>query len=1307
MWIKLLYLAAFSSFCIHSSQAQSASAAAQSLEFVENRGQWPAPVRYAADVPNGRLFLEPGGLTYSLLASVPHRHKTGKQPAATAQVKGHALRVAFEGGAPLPTLRAETQTTEVRNYLRGNDPQQWAHNVPGFRQLRYGEIWPGIGAHFYENQQQLLEYDFELAAGADPARIRLRYDGAESLALTADGSLEIRTSVSLMRELAPKAWQTDAAGRRQPVACAYVLEGHSLHFQLGFYDHHRPLTIDPTVVFASYTGSAADNWGFTATYDQQGNMYSGGIVYAAGYPVTSGAFSTTFGGVIDIGIIKYNTSANGPAARAWATYLGGSAADFPHSLVVGSQGDVFMLGTTASANYPTDALAYDRSYNGGVPIDPFGYGPDDLLSGSDLVVTRLSPDGSTLVGSTFLGGSGNDGMLPTGSSPLVRNYGDAFRGDILLDARDNIYVASNTASANFPTVNGLGGTYRGGTHDAVVCKLNSTASILLWSSFLGGTGADAAYSLQRDALGDIFVSGGTTSANFPTTVGALHPKAHGGVDAFVARIGSTGTMLRNATYLGTAFYDQAYFLQLDGSGAVYVLGQSAGTYPVTAGRYQNTAGKQFIHKLSADLATTEFSTVFGSGSGLINISPTAFLVDECNRIYISGWGGGENASPPFINGTTTNLPVTANALQRTTDGQDFYLMQLAPDAARLDYATFFGQAGDFGDHVDGGTSRFDPRGFVYQAVCSCSYFGSGGFPVPPGANTYSATSGVAPGCNNAAFKFNFETVNVVAGPDRIVCVAAAPQPLAGSPAGGVWTGPGVSGSVAGGFVFTPTAALLGVQSLTYTVSGIGPCGGISTLRLTVTASPPPAAFSATVPTSVCLNSGAAPNVLLSATPIGGTFSGPSVTSNLFNPNLAGPGTHTITYTVTTGGCVLQASQVITVIRAAAGSSFTACTNASATTPLIGTPAGGIWSGPGVSGSVATGFVFTPTPALVGNRVLTYTVTGAGSCTSTSTRTATVVVGPTFPPPVLPTYCVSTTTPLALPTGAIWNGRGVSGPFNTVYFFTPSLAGAGSFSLSYRTGYGLCDQVGTTLATVSNPPNINMPPDTLLCSGTTQPFQLHAAPAGGSWSGPHVSSTGLFTAPTGFTGSALLAYTVTAGPCVSTVVRRVSVAPVPLYVARWEADACAETRQAPLVIRFSDPLTSSSGVRWDFGDGTQGEGNTTTHTYRQAGSYTPHIIRPYNNGRCTVRLELPVIDVTPAYEVPNVITPNGDTKNEYFVATNGCPAQLQVFSRWGAKVFEAASYRNDWNGGTLPDGVYYYHLQQADGMVTKGWLEISR
>ncbi|WP_171025619.1 DUF7948 domain-containing protein [Hymenobacter jeollabukensis] len=977
--------------------ARAAKAPPDHLEFIENRGQWAAAVRYSATVPGGQLYAEARGLTYVLTESFdPHRHPTGtsgERPPLPAQVRGHAVQLEFIGAAAA-ALEPAGPTGEVRNYFRGNNPRRWASQVPGYRELRYRRLWPGIDAHLYENAQEQLEYDFELAAGADAAVIGLRYTGAEALRLRPGGSLQLQTSVGTVTELAPRAWQLDARGRRQPVACHYVLQGREVHFRLGRYDHNRPLTIDPTVVFSTYTGSRKDNWGFTATYDQQGNLYSGGIIFGVGYPASPGAFQVRPADSLDIAIIKYNTAATGPAARAWATYLGGSRADYPESMVVNNQGELLVLGTSSSADYPTTPGAYDRSFNLGTAVDPYSYGMGYLIpAGTDIVVTRFNANGSALLGSTYLGGSGNDGILdPQGAaSPLAHNYGDPFRGDIIVDAADNVYLASNTTSGNFPVPGGFQTTYRTAS-DAVVCKLNPGLTSLLWSSFLGGSGADAAYSLQLGAAGTLFVCGGTTSLDFPTPGTPLHATARGGsADGFVVRIGAGGTLERG-TYLGTSSYDQAYFVQLDTDGDVYLLGQSLGSYPVTAGRYVNPGSHQFIHQLDTNLQTTGFSTVFGSGRSTIDISPTAFLVDQCDRIYVSGWGGElNNHFPPFgTNGTTLGLPVSAGAVQSTTDGGDFYLLALSPAAQALEYATYYGSYDlNVGDHVDGGTSRFDPRGVVYQSVCSC---GSGQWPVPPGANTYSPLQGPGTFCNNAAIKFSFEISAAAAGADRTICATAAPLRLGGTPFGGVWSGPGVSGSVAAGFFFTPSLALLGPQRLTYSYLAPGQSQCSSQDDLLVTVTPPPTVTFAALPQSAfCLSATSAPVVTLHATPAGGTFTGPGVRDSTFSVALAGAGTHTLTYSYSQNGCTVQTTRQVNVStppNVRPGPDTLLCAGSLQAVQLRGTPAGGTWSGPGIT----PGGVFTPPAVFNAAVVLTYTVT-MGACTASATRRVSPAAAP--------------------------------------------------------------------------------------------------------------------------------------------------------------------------------------------------------------------------------------------------------------------------------------------------------------------------
>ncbi len=245
----------------------------------------------------------------------------------------------------------------------------------------------------------------------------------------------------------------------------------------------------------------------------------------------------------------------------------------------------------------------------------------------------------------------------------------------------------------------------------------------------------------------------------------------GSVDGYVMRYSAAGALL-GSTYLGTASYDQSFFVQLDIQDAVYVVGQTHGAYPVTPGKYTNPGSSQFIHKLSTDLSTSLWSTVIGNGNGDEDISPSAFLVSNCDQIYFSGWGGSVNT---FVNAdfsTTTGLPVTADAYQPNTDGSDFYLMVLDPEAVSLNYATFFGGSTS-DEHVDGGTSRFDKNGNVYQAVCAgCN--GNDDFPTTPGAwsNTNNSFN-----CNLGVFKFNLgqpEAFISIDGPD-VICVDGTVQ----------------------------------------------------------------------------------------------------------------------------------------------------------------------------------------------------------------------------------------------------------------------------------------------------------------------------------------------------------------------------------------------------------------------------------------------------------------------------------------------------------------------------------------------------
>lgn len=708
-------------------------------QFVANRKQWPEQVLYAADIPMGRLYLGKNKLTHALydvrqVDELQHHKKAPKD----ARIKAHAYTVTFEKANPEPVVQNAGKVPFERNYFLGNDRSRWATHVPAYTEVRYQQLYPGTDLRVY-SKDAALEYDFELAAGADPARIQMRYDGADKLSVDAEGALRIATSVGTVAEQRPFAYQ-EINGKRQEVPCAFQLKGQVVSFTLPKgYDRQHKLVIDPVLVYSTYSGSSASNYGYTATFDSLGNLYSGGVVFSSGFPTTTGAYDVSWAGSQDMGILKYNPTAfSGQTSLLYATYIGGTGADHPHSMVVDHANNLLILGSTSNNNFPVTNGVYDNSYNGA----------------EDIVVSKLNSTGSQLLASTYLGGSGSDGQI-TGT--LQENYGDSYRGDVNIDRQNNVYIASVSYSTNFPTPGGFQ-TARSGTSDAVVAKFSSNLATLQWSTLLGGSGAEAAYSIQLDSARNVFVSGGTTSTNLPGVTGSVGPTYKGGsADGFVALIAASDNALRRAAYVGTSAYDQAYFVQLDKASNVYLLGQTEGAYPVTQGKFTVANSRLFIHKLNYELTTSLYSTRVGApSSSSVNLSPTAFLIDNCNQILLSSWGGGGQGS-----GDITGAPVTPDAIRADGSGGSFYLMQLADNATRLVYGSYFGTNGP---HVDGGTSRFDKSGTVYQSMCV-----SGGLPTTP--NAFSTTNRA--GYNNAAFKMDILQLNANFTPTQV--------PLPGSP----------------------------------------------------------------------------------------------------------------------------------------------------------------------------------------------------------------------------------------------------------------------------------------------------------------------------------------------------------------------------------------------------------------------------------------------------------------------------------------------------------------------------------------------
>lgn len=747
------------------------------LRFFQNKGQWNSDLLYRAEFPGGFLFLRQNSLVYVLYDAGSLNHHPAAINSGTARqanpktINAHGVEVAFEGSSK-GTLTPLQPGTSKANYISGTNRKSWTNDVATFGEVVYKNLYPGIDFRIFA-YQATIKYEFIVSPGADPSLINMVYKGADRVSMNSSEQIAIETSVRTFKEAKPYSYQ-EVSQQTKEVASQFQLNNSRLSFKLPEdYDRSTKLVIDPELIFSTYSGSLPDNWGHTATYDDAGNLYAGGTVFGTNFPVTIGAYQVQLAGNVDVAIMKFSPDGS---ELLYATYLGGSETDLPTSLIVNKKGELLVLGITSSSNFPTSDNAFQKAFAGGDSIEPLS--GLELRKGADIFIAKFSPDGRQLLASTFLGGSKNDGISLT-SNFAVRNYGDCFRGEIVLDKDDNVIVASSTNSTNFP-LKDPAQNQLGGNQDGVLFQLSSDLSTLQWSSYVGGNGYDAAFSVKVTDGGKYYVTGITKSTNLPTKAGSLQGQLKGTEDGFLAYYAAK--KLEQVTYLGTDAADGGYLLDLDAQGNVYVFGLTYGIYPITSGVYSNEKSGQFIHALDPFLTKTIFSTVIGGKQNAPDISPTAFLVNECGNIYIAGWGGNANIlSGDNPKSTTRGLPITAEALKRTTNGNNLYIAMLEAGAKSLLYATYFGSNStsnpnnDPGDHVDGGTSRFDKKGVIYHSLCAC---GGNRFPTTP--NAWSSTNN-SNNCNNAAFKINIDVLkanfDLYDGTNKNITTACAPLKL--------------------------------------------------------------------------------------------------------------------------------------------------------------------------------------------------------------------------------------------------------------------------------------------------------------------------------------------------------------------------------------------------------------------------------------------------------------------------------------------------------------------------------------------------
>ena len=681
------------------------------LRFERNDGQSDARVKFLSRGSGYTLFLTPDESVFVLTrssgpekeASVPAR--TLKVSAQRGNVERQVLRVKYVGANPHAEIEGLDRLAGKSNYLIGRDPRKWRSNVPAYSRVRYRDVYPGIDLVYYGNDQHQLEYDFILAPGADPNAIKLRFEGAKSVALEDKGRLlvDLMDGGELIQQ-SPVLYQSSGK-RRQSVAGMTVLrDKDTIGFKLGPYDHGRTLHIDPGLTYSTYLGGDdGDAVGVGVAIDSEGFAYIVGFTDAIGFPTTPGAIQTTVHGIYDVFVTKFNADGSD---LVYSTLLGGREDDQPVGIGVDSSGCAYVAGRTESRDFPVTADAF-------LDVNP---DPKDITG----FVSKLKTDGSGLVYSTYFGGN-NFGV----------GFGDLTEG-FAVDASGNVYVTGAAISIDFPitpgafqTVNhghrGIGLHQRG--YNAFVTKIDPSGRRLVYSTYLGGTRSDFGAKIAIDFAGCAYVAGHAESADFPITPGAFRTTLTAKTNLFVTKFDASGSALVYSTYFGNNNIinqpDIVKGIAVDSAGSAYLTGDTGSKFfdfPVTAGALLGTAPlfapiNAFFSKFNVDGSALTYSTYLGGA--FESSSAYGIAVDPLGLAYVVG----ETGSQYF--------PATAGAVQRSKKGvesPDAFVSKFDPaksGSASLVYSTYLG--GSRGARAQGIAVDSTGNGYVVGLTYSLDF----------------------------------------------------------------------------------------------------------------------------------------------------------------------------------------------------------------------------------------------------------------------------------------------------------------------------------------------------------------------------------------------------------------------------------------------------------------------------------------------------------------------------------------------------------------------------------------------------------
>lgn len=652
------------------------------LQFEANMGQTDTHVRFMAKAGGGTLFLTDTEAVLTLpiqnvnkeISLKPFDMMRSIEKQKPSPTKFTVLRMKLTGASKMVQVSGVNKLPGIVNYFRGNDPRKWHSNIPTYRKTKFVGVYKGVDMVYYGSQDGKLEYDFVVKPGANPKQIKLAFSGATKARVTRDGDLALKTEAGEVVWHKPVTYQLVKC-KREKIECAYKLEfgdgKPSVEFAVASFDKSQPLVIDPAIQFSTYVGGSEDDTSSCITVDSNGSAYITGTTNSVNFPTTAGAFQTVFSRIYPSTVIGFVTklSADG-SSIVYSTYLGGSTGDEAVSIAVDSQGNAYVTGVAVSTDFPTTAGALQTVSNGnslafitklnangssliystyiggdgdaigiGIAIDSIGYAYITGYTDSNkfpttpgafqraksptartAYVLKLSTNGTSLIYSTFIGGSDAD----------LGYY-------IALDRFGNAYITGVISSPDFPITPGAAQVKIGGFWDAFVTKLNADGTGLIYSTYIGGTSKDEAGGIAVDSSGNAYIIGTTNSPDFPTTVGVIQPVYSAGTDAFVTKVSADGSSFVYSTYLGGISDETGNGIAVDIGGNAFVTGSTRSTeFPTTSDAYQTAIGgyiDAFITKLSANGSSLLYSTYFGGTGGDFSYG---IVLDKSGSVYVTG-----------------------------------------------------------------------------------------------------------------------------------------------------------------------------------------------------------------------------------------------------------------------------------------------------------------------------------------------------------------------------------------------------------------------------------------------------------------------------------------------------------------------------------------------------------------------------------------------------------------------------------------------------------------------------------------------